>query len=117
MHKFQDLSVYQKSLDFTVVAREVCSGFPKDELYVLSAQFKRAADSISLNISEGAGDSSDKEFVRFLGYSIRSAFECIGCSDIALRNKYIDQEKHSELCNSCNELIAMLYSLQKHYRG
>ncbi len=116
MHKFQDLIVYQKSLDFTVIVREVCQKFPKDELYVLSSQFKRACDSIVLNISEGAGDSSDKEFVRFLGYSLRSAFECIGCSDVALKNKYIDEKTYKNLFAKSNEIIAMLYSLQKTYR-
>ena len=49
--------------------------FPsKDELYSLTSQFKRAADSIVLNITEGAGNYSDKEFARFLTYSVRSGF-------------------------------------------
>lgn len=90
--------------------------FRKDELFVLSAQFKQAIDSIVLNIAEGAGDSSDKEFVRFLGYSLRSAFECIGCLDIAMKNKYIDVETHSSMTGKSNEIVAMLYSLQKSYR-
>lgn len=115
MHKFKDLIVYQKALVFTTQVRNVSGGFPKEEQYVLSAQFRRAADSIVLNIAEGAGDSSDKEFVRFLGYSLRSTFECIGCLDIALMNKYIDAETNTELSNMCNEIIAMLYALQRSY--
>jgi four helix bundle protein len=116
MHKFQDLIVYQKSLSMTSDVRTVCQQFPKDELYVLSAQFKRAVDSIVLNIAEGAGDSSDKEFVRFLGYSLRSTFECIGCLDIAFKNKYIDDNLHAMLSGKFNEIIAMLYSLQRTYK-
>jgi four helix bundle protein len=82
----------------------------------LNTQFKRASDSIVLNIAEGAGNSSDKEFVRFLDYSIRSAFECMGCADIALTNKYIEQGLHDSLYKQINELIAMLYGLQKKYK-
>ena len=116
MHKFQDLIVYQKSLLFTSKVREVVQLFPKDELFGLNTQFKRASDSIVLNIAEGAGNSSNKEFVRFLDYSIRSAFECMGCVDIALTNKYIEKELHDNLYKQINELVAMLYGLQKKYK-
>lgn len=116
MHKFQDLIVYQKSLLFTSKVREVTQLFPKDELFGLNTQFKRASDSIVLNIAEGAGNSSNKEFVKFLDYSIRSAFECMGCADIALTNNYIKKELRDNLYKQINELVAMLYSLQKKYK-
>lgn len=51
--KFEDLQVYQKAMDFGEVANELALNFPKHELYALSSQFRRAADSIALNISEG----------------------------------------------------------------
>jgi four helix bundle protein len=70
--------------------------FPRDELFGLISQFKRAADSIVLNIAEGAGNSSNKEFIHFLDYSIRSSFECKGCLDIARENKYIDQADYQK---------------------
>ena len=73
MHKFQDLIVYQKSLLFTLQVRDVTRCFPKDELFGLQSQFKRASDSIVLNIAEGAGNSSDKEFVRFLDFPYPSS--------------------------------------------
>jgi four helix bundle protein len=113
MHKFKELDVYRKALDFTRVVRETTRHFPKDELFVLTSQFRRAADSIVLNIAEGAGSSSKKEFVRFLDYSIRSGFECLGCLDIALENKFIDSATHTNLTNLANEIVAMLYGLRK----
>ena len=64
---------------------------------MLNSQFKRAADSIVLNIAEGAGNSSNKEFIHFLDYSIRSSFECKGCVDIALENQFIEQPEHQIL--------------------
>lgn len=113
MHKFSELKVYKKSLAFTKLVRKATKGFPKNEVFVLSAQFKRAADSIVLNIAEGAGSSSKKEFSRFLDYSIRSGFECIGCCDIALENEFIAASSYSEIVEAVNEIIAMLDGLQK----
>lgn len=113
MNKLKELKVYQKALFFTKPVRQTVRKFPKDELFGLTSQFKRAADSIVLNIAEGAGNSSKKEFARFLDYSIRSGFECIGCLDIALANGSIDQSLYQQLANQANEIIAMVYGLQK----
>ncbi len=112
MHRFRELNVYQRSLQFTKTVREVTKSFPKDEQFVLSAQFRRAADSISLNISEGAGNDSVKEFSRFLTCSVRSGYECIGCLDIALVNSYINKEQHAEFDKEIHEVIAMLVGHQ-----
>lgn len=113
MHKFKDLQVYKKALAYSKFVRQTTKRFPKDELFGLTSQFRRAADSIVLDIAEGAGNSSNKEFSKFLGYSIRSGFECLGCSDIAIENDFIDDPTYTELSNRANELIAMLYGLQK----
>ena len=114
MHRLKKLEVYRKALTLTKRIRIVTRSFPKEEIFGLTAQFKRAVDSIVLNIAEGAGNRSNKEFIRFLEYSIRSGFECIGCLDIALENDYIKQPLHTESAESVNEVIAMLHGLQKH---
>ena len=72
MHRFRDLHVYQRALQLTKMVRKATKKFPKDEQFGLKAQFRRASDSISLNISEGAGNNSKREFSRFLAYSIRA---------------------------------------------
>ncbi len=113
MNKFKDLKVYQKAFLFTKTARQTVKCFPKDELFGLTSQFKRAADCIVLNIAEGAGNTTKKEFARFLDYSIRSGFECIGCLGITLENSYIDRSVYSKAAEQVNEIIAMLYGLQK----
>ena len=113
MNKFKDLKVYQKALVFTKAVRQTVQRFPKEEMFGLTSQFRRAADSIVLNIAEGAGNTSKKEFARFLDYSIRSGFECLGCLDIALENNYIDGTIQSKISAQVNEIIAMLYGLQK----
>ena len=113
MERFRTLIVYQKALGFSTEARKTTKSFPKNELFGLISQFRRAADSIVLNIAEGAGNSSKKEFSRFLDFSIRSGFECIGCLDIAFANAYVAKEKYERSISSVNEIIAMLYGLKK----
>ena len=113
MHRFRDLNVYQKGIEFAKRVRKETKLLPKEELFVLTSQFRRAADSIILNIAEGSGNSSKKEFSRFLDYSIRSGYECIGCLDIALESEYVSSNTHRELFHQVDEIIAMLVGLQK----
>jgi four helix bundle protein len=58
----------QKALDFTKVVRKTTKSFPKDELFGLISQFRRASDSFVLNIAEGAGNTSKLEYTKILGY-------------------------------------------------
>ena len=113
MHNFRKLLVYQKSITFTSTARKVLRKFPKEEMFALSSQFRRAADSISLNIAEGSGNDSLKETIKFLGYSIRSAYECLCCVDIAVENGYLQKSESTLVQNFIDELIKMLVALQK----
>jgi four helix bundle protein len=113
VEKFKTLHVYQRAIKLSVSTRKTCKLFPKDELFGLTSQFRRAADSIVLNIAERAGNSSKKEFSRFLDFSIRSGFECLGCLDIAYANKYMNKESYDTLSAEVNEIIAMLYGFKK----
>jgi four helix bundle protein len=54
--KFEGLRVWEKAVDLSGEVSELVKTFPRDELYVLTSQIKRACDSISLNIAEGSTD-------------------------------------------------------------
>jgi len=69
----------EKVVDFGESINKLTYKFPKKELYNLSTQINRAADSIALNISEGSIGQSDPEFKKFLGYPIRSLAEVVTC--------------------------------------
>jgi len=77
--KFEKLEVWRASVELSAIAHKVTLSFPKDELYVLTSQIKRAADSVSLNIAEGSTGQTDAEFRRFLSFAIRSGIEVVGC--------------------------------------
>ena len=65
--KFESLQVWQRALDLTDEVDQLTKKFPKDELYVLTAQIKRAADSVVLNIAEGCTGQTNPVFKTFLG--------------------------------------------------
>ena len=69
--KFEKLQIWQKAMEFGENVTKMIDFFPKKELYNLSSQIRRAADSIVLNISEGSILQSGPEYRKFLSYSIR----------------------------------------------
>ena len=113
--KFEDLQVYQKSLDFVDLAYDISRKFPNTELYNLTSQFKRAAVSVSLNIAEGAGDTNP-QFRRFLQIASDSIKECVVCSTIANRQKFISDEENLENRKKLAELSKMISGLQNYLR-
>lgn len=70
--KFEKLIIWQKAMEYGEMIHILSNKFPKEEVYNLISQIRRAADSIALNISEGSIGQSNLEFKRFMGYSIRS---------------------------------------------
>jgi len=111
--KFEKLIVWQKSLDLSDEVNQLAKTFPKDELYVLSSQIKRAADSVSLNIAEGSTGQSNPEFARFLGIALRSNIEVVSCIYLAQRRGYITTGKFEKIYKMCEEILAMINSLRK----
>ena len=110
--KFEDLHVYQKAMDFGEIVDELVKTFPNHELYALSSQFRRAADSIALNIAEGY-PGSDAQFIKHINHAIYSANECVSCSTKAKRRLYINFEKDEENRKLISELTKMMSSLRK----
>ena len=110
--KFENLKVWQKSLDFNDEINNLAKLFPKEELYALSSQMKRAADSVVLNIAEGSTGQTNAEFNKFLGYSLRSAIEVVACLHIAKRRKFIDMKIFNDLYSKAEEIIKMTQALR-----
>ncbi|TDU43918.1 four helix bundle protein [Gelidibacter sediminis] len=109
--KFEDLTIYSAAMDFGEVVNNQSKKFPKEERFELTSQFKRAADSIALNIAEGAG-GSDKQFHNYLGNAWHSAHECVSCSSKALLRNYITIEEDEENRRLITELSKMITTLR-----
>ncbi|PRP67069.1 four helix bundle protein [Nonlabens agnitus] len=110
--KFEDLLVYQKAMDFAELVDELTKTFPKHELYALSSQYRRASDSIGLNIAEGY-PGSDAQFCKHINIAIFSANECVAASTKALRRDYITFDQNEEVRRRLVEITKMLSSLRK----
>ncbi len=113
MHNFRKLKIYQKAIDFTVEIYKLTKSFPKDELFGLTNQIRRAVTSISLNIAEGSGNKSNKEFKRFLEISLRSDYEVMTCLEIASRLNYCKKEEYKRLITEADEIAAMLVGFSR----
>lgn len=73
---FQDLIVWQKAHQFVLEVYKVTKGFPREEIFGLTSQFRRAAISIAANISEGFRKNGKLDKIRFFNTSQGSLEEC-----------------------------------------
>jgi four helix bundle protein len=111
--KFEQLEVWRKAVELGDRIDRMTKQFPKEEIFILTSQVKRAADSVSLNIAEGSTGQSNEEFGRFLGYAIRSAIEVVGCLYLAQGRKYIDEVLFRENYDFLDSLIIRIQALRK----
>jgi len=111
--KFESLQVWQKALELTDEIDSLTkNSFPKEELFILTSQIKRAADSVVLNIAEGCTGQTNPVFKTFLGYALRSAIEVVACLFIAKRRKIIKEEDFHKLYDEYQSLCKMITALK-----
>jgi len=110
--KFESLQVWQKALDLSADINELTKSFPKDELYVLTSQIKRAADSVVLNIAEGCTGQSNAVFKVFLNYSIRSGIEVVSCLFVGKKRNIISNDDFQKSYEEYQVLVKMITALR-----
>ncbi len=110
--KFEKLIVWQKAIDLTALVHEITLIFPKEELYILTSQIKRAADSVALNIAEGSTGQTNPEFKRFISIALRSDIEVVSCIFVAQKRKIISEEDFNNIYKACEEILVMIISLR-----
>ncbi len=111
---YRDLLVWQKGIDLAELIYRLTESFPRHELYGLANQLRRAAVSVSSNISEGQTRSHTKEFVQFLYIALGSLSEIDTQVTIAHRLRYITDEQCAQISEDVLSLRKMIYSLIKH---
>ena len=109
--KLEESTIYSVAMEFGEVVNKQSKTFPKEERFELTSQFKRAADSIALNIAEGSS-GSNKQFHNYLGNAWHSAHECIACSSKAWLRGYITAEEDEENRKLITELSKMITTLR-----
>ena len=106
--KFEKLEIWLIAIEMANEVHLLTRGFPKEEMFSLTSQMKRAADSISLNIAEGSTGQSNPEHARFISYAQRSALEVVNCLYLAIKRNYIDQTVFDRFYSQLDKLVAKL---------
>ncbi|MFB9844645.1 four helix bundle protein [Mucilaginibacter ginsenosidivorans] len=118
MRDYKKLEVWKKSHELTLfVYGTLLPKFPKSEQFDLLSQTKRAAYSIPLNIVEGSGRYTEKDFAHFLDQALGSAHELEYCCLLSKDLSYFDPELFTKTNLLINEVKAMIIGLIKKLRG
>lgn len=108
---YADLEVWQSAMEFAIRIYRLTKKYPREEIYGLTAQLRRAAVSVASNIAEGKGRASDRELVQFLCHSRGSLFEIETQLGIGKRLGYGDQEEYVPLKTEAAKIGRMLNGL------
>jgi len=113
MKTHKDLEVYNQSIEMVTNIYKLTSNFPKEELFGLTSQMRRAAVSIASNIAEGSARNHQKEFVQFLYLSLGSASELDTQLLISHKLNYINESAFTEQVRDLTKISKMLQGLIK----
>ena len=110
-YRFENLEAWQLSRKFILEVYKATEKFPKNELFGLTNQIRRASVSIALNIAEGSERKSDLEFKRFLRISIGSLSEVITGLYLAFDLDFLDKKEFDRLYNNSSVLVSKIKGL------
>jgi four helix bundle protein len=110
---FRELNVWQKAHQLTLAVYRITAAFPREELYGLTSQLRRASSSIAANLAEGCGRNGDMEFARFCSMAMGSASELEYHLLLAKDLKLLKLADHRELDQRATELKRMLTALMQ----
>jgi len=108
---YRELIVWQKAVDLVETVYRASASFPKEEVYGLTSQIRRAAVSVPSNIAEGQARNTTADFLHFLSIARGSLKEVGTQVIIARRLGYIDAQKESELTNLTEEVSRLISGL------
>ena len=104
MRDYKKYDIWKLSHFLTLEIYKITEGFPKEEVFGLTSQSRRASSSVGINIVEGCGRGSDEDFKRFLRNASGSAFEVEYILLLSKDLNYISEEKFIELTPKAEEL-------------
>jgi four helix bundle protein len=113
MRDYTKIKAWEKADDLTVSIYEVTKSFPKEEIYALTSQIRRAAYSVPANIAEGSARESMKDYLHFLYIARGSLVEMRCFVHLAGRLEYIAPDKRDELLSQADEALRTLAGLIK----
>ncbi len=115
-HRYEKLTVWQRSMDLVEEVYVVTKKFPQDEKFGLVAQMRRCAVSIPSNIAEGSQRNTNKEFHHFLIIAFSSGAELETQLHIAKRLRFISENDYQKVFSLITEVMKMLNTFKSKFR-
>jgi four helix bundle protein len=116
--RYSDLTAWQKAMSMVEYVYLVSKHFPKEELYGLTSQLRRAAVSVPSNVAEGHGRNGRREFVHHLSIALGSLAELETQIQISFRLGYLTADELSQFQSMASEtgrlMVGLMHSLEKH---
>lgn len=116
MKTYKELDIWKKSRILATYRYELTKNFPKDEVFGLTAQIRRAAVSVPSNIAEGCGRSTSKSTAQFLYIARGSLYELEMQSFIALDLNYINEDSFNTLMVKISDCIKLTNGFIKYHQ-
>ena len=115
IHNYKELEVWKLSMELVTDIYILTRKFPKEELFNLTSQLRRAAVSIPSNIAEGFGRGTNPQIVNFLGISQGSSYELETQLMVSKNLEYITTEEAEQYLAKTIRVQKMLHRLQQNY--
>ena len=115
MTNYKSLQAWKKSMLLVKTIYLLCKNYPKEELYSLTSQTKRACVSVPANIAEGHGRRSAKDSLQFLYISRGSLYEVETLVNIAVMIGFLEEEKYESISKETDECLRLLNGLINHF--
>jgi four helix bundle protein len=117
VQSFKNLKVWERAHILTLDIYRCSKSFPREEIYGLTSQIRRASTSIGANIAEGSGRGGDADFARFLQIAAGSASELEYHLLLSRDLKLLEEQDYERLSGQAVEVKRMLSSLMKTLRA
>lgn len=117
MTNYQNLDAWKKAMHLAKDVYEIVKVFPKDEMYGISSQVKRAVVSVAANIAEGIGRNTKKDTIQFLHISRGSLYELQTLLQLAADFHFMEQQSLHRLQLQMEECLKLLNGLIKYFEN
>ncbi|WP_395074300.1 four helix bundle protein [Flavobacterium sp.] len=117
MHNYKELEIWKASKNFCTPIYKLTTNFPEVEKFGLVSQLRRASISVPSNIAEGSARSSDKDFIRFLEYSLGSCREIDTQLLVSTDLEFITTNEMEILSNELNRIMVMINNFIKRLKS
>lgn len=115
--RFEDMKVWQDAQDLAVVIYKTTENFPKQEQYALTSQIRRSASSVSANIAEGFGRSTDKDRTHFYHIALGSLLETKNFVYLSAKLNYVEQKQVDRMIINIDSVHDQIRAILRYFKN